>query len=77
MHSCNRQSYEKGEWNYPKVHLIRHLFEDIVAKGVTKNFTTKTFEKMHGPAKDSYKRRTNFKNVAIQVLVFSCSHRCY
>lgn len=49
------------------MHLIQHLFDDIVAKGVTRNFTTKTFEKMHGPAKESYKRRTNFKNVAIQV----------
>lgn len=49
------------------MHLAQHLFEDIVAKGVTQNFSSKTFEKMHGPLKESYRRRTNFKNVAGQV----------
>ena len=49
------------------MHLIKHLFDDIEAKGVTRNYTSKTFEKMHGPLKDSYDRRTNFKNVGGQV----------
>jgi len=53
------------------MHLTRHLFDDIEEKGVTRNFTSKTFEKMHGPLKDSYKRRTNFKNVAGQVSNFA------
>ena len=52
------------------MHLIRHLFDDIEAKGVTRNYTSKTFEKMHGPLKDSYKRRTNFKKVADQASIF-------
>jgi len=49
------------------MHLIQHLFDDIEAKGITRNFTTKTFEKMHGPLGDSYVSVTNFKNVAGQV----------
>jgi len=49
------------------MHLIQHLFEDIEAKGVTRNYTSKTFEKMHGPLGQAYKRLTNFKNVASQV----------
>jgi len=49
------------------MHLIRHLFDDIEAKGVTRNFTMKTFEKMHGPLGNSYVSVTNFKNVAGQV----------
>jgi len=61
------QEYEKGGWNFPKMHLIQHLFDDIEAKGVTRNFTTKTFEKMHGPLGDSYVSVTNFKDVAGQV----------
>lgn len=52
------------------MHLTQHLFDDIEEKGVTRNYTSKTFEKMHGPLKDSYKRRTNFKNVGGQVSNF-------
>jgi hypothetical protein len=52
------------------MHLIQHLFDDIEAKGVTRNFTSKTFEKMHGPMGDTYKQVTNFKNVAPQVSVY-------
>ena len=52
------------------MHLIRHLFDNIEAKGVMRNYTSKTFEKMHGPLKDSYKQRTNFKNVGEQVSSF-------
>jgi hypothetical protein len=62
-----KQQYKKGVWNFPKMHLIQHLFEDIEAKGVTRNYTSKTFEKMHGPLRSSYERVTNFKNVAGQV----------
>jgi len=66
MHSYN-QEYLKGGWNFPKMHLVRHLFDDINAKGVTQNFTTKTFEEMHGPLGKSYTSVTNCKNVASQV----------
>lgn len=49
------------------MHLIQHLFDDIEAKGVTRNYTSKTFETMHGPLGKAYQRLTNFKNVAGQV----------
>jgi len=44
-----------------------HLFDDILAKGVTRNYNTKPNEKMHGPLRVIYHRRTNFKDVAPQV----------
>ena len=50
------------------MHLAQHLFDDIITKGVTRNYSSKTFEKMHGPLKESYARRTNFKHVAGQVM---------
>jgi len=49
------------------MHLTRHLFDDIESKGVTRNYTSKTFEKLHGPLGETYERLTNFKNVANQV----------
>ncbi|KAG1759607.1 hypothetical protein EDD22DRAFT_849145 [Suillus occidentalis] len=54
-------------WNFPKMHLSAHLFDDIEAKGVTQNYNTKPNEKMHGPLKDAYQDRTNFKNFAEQL----------
>lgn len=47
--------------------MTTHLFDDIEAKGVTRNYNTKPNEQMHGPLKDSYQQRTNFKNFAEQV----------
>ncbi|KAF8833931.1 hypothetical protein BDN67DRAFT_992758 [Paxillus ammoniavirescens] len=55
-------------WNFPKNHSCMHIFDDIEAKGVTRNYNTKPNEKMHGPLKTSYQQRTNFKNVAEQIL---------
>ncbi|KAG1745062.1 uncharacterized protein EDB91DRAFT_1080570 [Suillus paluster] len=55
-------------WSFPKNHLAAHLFDDIEAKGVTRNYNTKPNEKCHGPLKESYQRWTNFKNVAPQIL---------
>jgi hypothetical protein len=49
------------------MHSRKHLFDDIEAKGVTRNYNTKPNEKLHGPLKESYKLRTNFKDVAGQV----------
>lgn len=40
---------------------------DIEAKGVTRNYSTKPNEKCHGPLKEAYQQRTNFKDVAPQV----------
>jgi hypothetical protein len=55
------------DWNFPKMHSHKHTFNDIEAKGVTRNYNTKPNEKLHEPLKDSYKLRTNFKDVANQV----------
>jgi hypothetical protein len=49
------------------MHLVQHLFDDIEAKGVTRNYTSKTFETMHGPLGATYLRTTNFKDVGRQV----------
>ncbi|PBK62835.1 hypothetical protein ARMSODRAFT_990404 [Armillaria solidipes] len=55
-------------WDIPKMHTQKHLFSDIQAKGVTKNYNTKINESMHGPLKKAYQTQTNFKNVAEQIL---------
>ncbi|KAG1814111.1 hypothetical protein EV424DRAFT_1348837 [Suillus variegatus] len=55
-------------WNFPKKHLVSHAFDDILAKGVTRNYSTKPNEKMHGSLRKIYLQRTNFKNVASQIL---------
>lgn len=58
---------EPKNWNFPKAHTHKHLFDDVQAKGVTRNYSTKPNEKLHGPLKRSYALRTNFKDVANQV----------
>ncbi|KAG1897928.1 uncharacterized protein F5891DRAFT_1241093 [Suillus fuscotomentosus] len=55
-------------WNFPKKHLVSHAFDDILAKGVTRNYSTKPNEKMHGSLQKINLQRTNFKNVASQIL---------
>lgn len=62
-----KASSTQKNWNFPKIHSAYHLFDDIEAKGVTQNYSTKPNEKLHGPLKESYLRRTNFKHVAGQV----------
>ncbi|KAF4599037.1 hypothetical protein EYR40_006126 [Pleurotus pulmonarius] len=54
-------------WNFPKNHLYVHLFDDIVAKGVTRNYNTKPSEQMHRGIRKTY-FTTNFKNIAPQIL---------
>jgi hypothetical protein len=54
-------------WNFPKLHLHSHLFDDIVAKGTMRSLSTKPFEKLHGPFRKIYQLQTNFKNVEEQV----------
>ncbi|KAK0492589.1 hypothetical protein EDD18DRAFT_1108963 [Armillaria luteobubalina] len=65
----NSKGFEKPTtWKIPKVHTQQHLFDDIIAKGVTKNYNTKPNECMHGPLKKAYQIQTNFKDVAEQIL---------
>ncbi len=63
-------------WNFPKCHTHIHAFNDIRKKGVTRNYNTKPNEKLHGPLKDTYRLRTNFKNVAQQVFTPSLCLLC-
>lgn len=66
--SSEGDDFLKGKnYNFPKLHLRAHLFKNIEDKGVTRNFSTKPNEKMHGPLKYSYQHRSNFKNYADQV----------
>ncbi|KAJ7471600.1 hypothetical protein B0H11DRAFT_2158977 [Mycena galericulata] len=60
--------FEDKNWNFPKMHLHIHVFDDIERKGITKNFGTKIDEAMHGPARAAYLRQTNFKDVTPQIL---------
>ncbi|KAI0258987.1 hypothetical protein BC834DRAFT_1020051 [Gloeopeniophorella convolvens] len=55
-------------WRFPKFHALEHSFDDILAKGVSRNYNTKPNEKMHGPLKKAYLLRTNFKDVESQIL---------
>ena len=64
------------DWNFPKIHTHKHLFEDIIDKGATRNYNTKPSEKLHGPIKYAYLLRTNKKNIASQVFPFTCSNPC-
>ncbi|TFK60594.1 hypothetical protein BDN72DRAFT_938428, partial [Pluteus cervinus] len=54
--------------NFPKSHMHAHLFDDIMNKGVTLNYTTKVNERLHGALKDAYHDRTNFRDVEGQIL---------
>lgn len=62
-------------WGFPKMHLQTHAFDDVIAKGATRNYNTKPNEKLHGPLRDIYHERTNFKDVAHQVFI-KCSACC-
>ncbi|KAG2111377.1 hypothetical protein BD769DRAFT_1392097 [Suillus cothurnatus] len=57
-------------WNFLRKHLLMHLFDNIFAKGVTQNYNTKVNEKMHGPLRAIYLWRTNFRDVAPQILCY-------
>ena len=50
------------------MHLRNHVFDDILEKGSLRNYDSLYNETLHGPLKDSYQRRTNFKDVASQVI---------
>ncbi|KAG1733329.1 uncharacterized protein EDB91DRAFT_1251331 [Suillus paluster] len=63
----NSQPVTGKDWNFPKKHASLHLFDHILAKGATQNYNTKPNEKMHGPVRDIYHNRTNFKDIATQL----------
>ena len=53
-------------WDFPKIHSQLHLFDDIIAKGVTRNYNTKPNESLNRPFKGDY-TVTNFQDVDEQV----------
>jgi len=53
-------------WDFPKIHSQLHLFDDIIAKGVTRNYNTKPNESLNRPFKGDY-TVTNFWDVDEQV----------
>lgn len=59
--------YPDKNWNFPKFHTHQHLIQDLISKGVSKNFNAKTFEGGHRPIKIIYIDQTNFKDVENQV----------
>ncbi|KAG2029175.1 hypothetical protein BDR03DRAFT_881605, partial [Suillus americanus] len=69
---CIKQYSAKDDsgknWAYPKRHAHAHLFDNIKLKGATRNTNTKPNEKCHGPIRQIYLWRMNFKNIAEQVL---------
>ncbi|KAJ7783949.1 hypothetical protein DFH07DRAFT_764319 [Mycena maculata] len=64
--ACKGTVHEEKNWNFPKFHARRHVFDDIENKGASRNFGTKTSESMHGPIRQTYHRLTNFKDVTPQ-----------
>jgi len=60
--SKTKELSEKN-WNFPKNHTHDHIFQDILAKGVTRTADTRLGEGMHPPVKKFYKLRSNFKKV--------------
>ena len=57
----------KVDWDFPKVHLWKHVVHDIREKGAVRNYSTCPNEKMHGPLKEAYQDRSNGRDVAGQV----------
>ncbi|KAF8895008.1 hypothetical protein CPB84DRAFT_1816018 [Gymnopilus junonius] len=59
---------EGKDWNFPKAHTHKHVFQDILRKGVMRVFSMKPNEKAHSPLKSFYQHMTNFKDFGQQVL---------
>ena len=57
-------------WNFPKNHSHSHVIDDIFAKGVTRNYSTRPNESMHGYIRWIYLWMTNFKQIEGQVSLF-------
>jgi hypothetical protein len=55
------------DWDFPKVHLWKHITRDIRMKGVARNYSTRPNEKMHKALKDAYADRMNGKDIEKQV----------
>ncbi|KAL0057411.1 hypothetical protein AAF712_015947 [Marasmius tenuissimus] len=59
---------KRTSWCFPKAQTYKHAFDDIMNKGVARNYTTKINENMHSPLKKSYQLQSNFRDFAPQIL---------
>ncbi|KAJ7708057.1 hypothetical protein B0H17DRAFT_1156021 [Mycena rosella] len=66
--SCEGTDHGEKNWNFPKFHARRHVFDDIEKKGASRNFGTKTSESMHRAIRQTYHHLMNFKNVTPQLV---------
>ncbi|KAF9470013.1 hypothetical protein BDZ94DRAFT_1329905 [Collybia nuda] len=55
-------------FNFPKMHAHQHVFDHIRDKGATYIYSTKLFERLHHALKKWYQLRTNFRDIAPQIL---------
>ncbi|EKM49412.1 uncharacterized protein PHACADRAFT_33470 [Phanerochaete carnosa HHB-10118-sp] len=62
------KKYPGKNWNFPKFDANMHAYDDIEDKGCTGQYTTKTYEKRHGPSKQSYCYQTNKRDFVPQIL---------
>ena len=62
-----QDSETRKNWNFPKIHLAKHAFQDIIEKGAVRNYSTRPNESHHGPIRKYYLRQTNRKDEAEQV----------
>lgn len=56
------------------MHMHSHAFDDINDKGILLIYDSLLNEPMHGPLKESYLLRTNFKNADGQVCLYMISN---
>ncbi|KAI0073150.1 hypothetical protein K474DRAFT_1710969 [Panus rudis PR-1116 ss-1] len=57
--SANDEDFASKNWEFPKAHTHKHAFNDVRAKGASRNFNSKINEKKHGPLKDAYEDVSN------------------
>ncbi|KAG8707611.1 hypothetical protein FRC09_001732 [Ceratobasidium sp. 395] len=63
----------RKEFDFPKMHLLVHLFDDIWQKGVTPNYSTKPSESLHRTLKKAYEVSSK-KNETVDAEVLRKTH---
>ncbi|KAK7059249.1 hypothetical protein R3P38DRAFT_3303349 [Favolaschia claudopus] len=61
QNTCVDTPFGEKNWNFPKMHLQQHAFDDIVRKGASRNFGAKIDESMHAATRAAYLRQTFLK----------------
>ncbi|KAI9445866.1 hypothetical protein H4582DRAFT_2069128 [Lactarius indigo] len=59
--SAEEDNEKVKDWNFPKMHALVHGFDDIEAKGASRNYNTKPNEKFHGPLRKLYLNQDQFQ----------------